>query len=236
MGLSNNKVQRNGCLNFMIFLLWLCVILLIVGCCGMSTLASTLQGASWATTVNDGKIIFTSFYGLCSDPGDFLFEGTETDSISCKPWEEIPECNDAAETADAFYTTVCRTKGLKHWLGFCMILSFLTTLVFTIFVVFRRITDSPKRKKGAVISGWLAWFFLLLTFATFSVNCIPRGLTSEAAGAELWFVPGPGMGSTVAVWFFLFIFVPVNMLLPPESAAPRARYEPRETPHISGMP
>jgi hypothetical protein len=231
MGLSNNKTQRNGCLNFMLFILFLCVILLIVGCCGMSTMASTLQGASWATTVQDGNTVFTSFYGLCW-PQEFFPDGPPTGEVGCKAWEDICEL----EEPDDFFAVVCRTKGLKHWLGFCMIMSFVVTLVFTVFVVFRRIVDSPKRKKGAVISGWIAWLFLLVTFATFSVNCIPRGQVSLETNTELYLVPGPGMGATIAVWFFLFIFVPINMVLAPESPAPRARYDPRETPHISGMP
>eukprot|EP00967_Tisochrysis_lutea_P117411 scaffold189869_cov32-Tisochrysis_lutea.AAC.1 len=235
MGLSDNRTHRNGVLNFMIFMLVICVILLIVGCCGMSTLATTLQGASWATTVSGDGTVFTSFYGLCSNPANFLFpdlNNTNT-GIKCKDWKDILECRDIP---DEFYRVACRTKGLKHWLGFCMITSFFLTLIFTIFVIFRRVVDSPKRKKGAVITGWLAWLFLILTFATFSVNCIPRGAEYKLRDEKLWLIPGPGMGSTIAVWFFLFIFVPVNMILAPHGASPRARYQPRETPHVSGMP
>jgi len=221
--------------------MWLSVLLLIVGCCGMSTLASTLQGASWATTVGGNGTVFTSFYGLCSKPPGFIFNMTNTtttEDIQCKSWEDMRECDDDNDAVDLdpFYQRVCRTKGLKHWLGFCMIMSFFITLAFTVFLVFRRVTDSPRRKKGAIITGVIAWFFLVITFGSFSANCLPRGDRSDVAKEDLYFVPGPGMGSTVAVWFFVFLFLPFIIIMAPQNAAPRARYMPRETPTITGMP
>ena len=74
-----------------------------------------------------------------------------------------------------------------------------------------------------------------MTFGAFSANCIPRGAYSRAANEELYLVPGPGMGSTVACWFFIFLFMPFTMFMAPQAAAPRARYMPRETPTVTGM-
>ena len=124
-----------------------------------------------------------------------------------------------------------------------MITSFFLTLAFTIAVLFRRLTDSPKRKIGALVTGCLAWIFLLLTFSTFSANCLPRGdeatviVDDEFVKLPVYMVPGPGMGSTVTAWFFIFLFVPINAFLS-SGATTRAKYEPKETPVIvvTGMP
>ena len=119
-----------------------------------------------------------------------------------------------------------------------MIFSFFLTLAFTLAVLFRRLADSPKRKILALITGCLAWISLLVTFSTFSANCLPRGdeatvfVVDEFVKLPVYMVPGPGMCCTVVAWFFIFLFVPINGCLSSSGAPSRAKYEPKEAPGI----
>jgi len=180
------KENRQCWIHSMIFLLWLSVILLIVALCGMSVVPSTVWGASWGTdTYVDSNYVVISFHGLCSKPNLFVSEdeGVVTSSdLECKKWEDLDECKDdfvfptdnGTLPDDEFFDKVCRTNSLKHWLGFCTIVAFFATLAAACFVTARRLADSPKRQKGATISLSLAWLFLVITFGTFSANCLPR--------------------------------------------------------------
>mmetsp|Transcript_21791 Transcript_21791/g.72184 ORF Transcript_21791/g.72184 Transcript_21791/m.72184 type:complete len:266 (-) Transcript_21791:352-1149(-) len=231
------KENRQCWIHSMIFLLWLSVILLIVALCGMSVVPSTVWGASWGTdTYVDSNYVVISFHGLCSKPNIFVSEdeGVVTSSdLECKKWEDLDECKDdfvfptdnGTLPDDEFFDKVCRTNSLKHWLGFCTIVAFFATLAAACFVTARRLADSPKRQKGATISLCLAWLFLVITFGTFSANCLPRGSYSVYARKDIDMVPGPGMDCSICVWVFVMLILPINCLVKPTDA-PSSRANP----------